>query len=112
MDLDKLADNNQSTEDEDQDQIGLIHNKGAMLSITLTVMNFLWIFPTLGAIMIFVTHPVPRGESGISTEDFLLEHWLSVIIIFLQLVFFNGWLMTRHLMPKKKVDDSTNPNPQ
>ena len=79
---------------------GLLKNKNAMAAITFTTMNFLWIFPSLGAVVMFVQMPLDRGPEGVRIEDIRIEHWLSMTIIFLQLVFFNGWLMTRKYMPK------------
>lgn len=70
------------------------------MAIFFMVMNCMWIFPSLGSVMIFVRNPVGRVDGKVALELFHIEHWIGVAILFLQLIFFNGWLMTRHWMPK------------
>lgn len=82
------------------EQNSLLHDRGAMLAIISTVMNFLWIFPSLGALMVFVRYPIDKQADQSTMDAMLVEHWIAVGILFLQLLFLNGWLMTRHLMPK------------
>ncbi len=81
---------------------GVLGDPQAMMAIFFMVMNFLWIFPTLGAVFIWIQNPVDRIDGRIDPSSLAIEHWLSVGIIFLQLIFFNGWLFTRRLMPDRR----------
>lgn len=102
MDTQEDKGENSSANDAENNSESLLHNKNAMAAITFTTMNFLWVFPALGAMVILVRNPLERSESGINIEDIQIEHWLSIAILFLQLIFFNGWLMTKRFLPKNK----------
>ncbi|MCD8535735.1 MAG: hypothetical protein LR011_13510 [Verrucomicrobia bacterium] len=86
--------------DEGQPPAGKEIGTNALMAIFFMVMNFMWIFPSMGSVMIFVKNPVGRVEGKVAMELFHIEHWIGIGILFLQLIFFNGWLMTRHWMPK------------